>query len=71
MAGAYCKYCGLRCFVRRFLPDGSWFGHLATCAGGMAHDREVTGYDYTTAINPRDYVGHPPWAPTQTEGDLK
>lgn len=52
MAGAYCKFCGNRCFVYRGLPDGSWSGHMATCAAGAAFDREKTGYDYTTAVNP-------------------
>ena len=52
MAGAYCHFCGRRCFVYRVLPDGSWAGHLATCLEGMAHDRKMTGYDHTTAINP-------------------
>jgi hypothetical protein len=52
MAGAYCRYCDHRCFVYRVLPDGSWSGHMATCAEGMAHDRKVTGHDHTTAINP-------------------
>ncbi|WP_234343429.1 hypothetical protein, partial [Streptomyces sp. NRRL F-5123] len=55
MAGAYCKFCGNRCFVYRIIPDGpqkGWAGHLATCAPGMAHDREKTGYDHTTATNP-------------------
>ncbi|MGW3445659.1 hypothetical protein [Streptomyces sp. NPDC001076] len=55
MAGAYCKFCDRRCFVYRIIPDGSekdWAGHLATCEAGMAHDREQTGHDHTTAINP-------------------
>jgi len=55
MAGAYCKFCGHRCFVDRVIPDGpmkGWAGHLATCMGGMKHDREVTGYTYLTAVNP-------------------
>jgi hypothetical protein len=52
MAGAYCKFCNQRCFVYRVLPDRSWAGHLATCLEGMAHDRSVTGYDHTTAVNP-------------------
>lgn len=55
MAGAYCKFCGRRCFVLRVIPDGpekGWEGHLATCQRGMEHDREQTGYDHTTAINP-------------------
>lgn len=51
MAGAYCRFCGRRCFVDRTLPDFSWSGHLATCTEGMAHDRAVTGYDHTTALN--------------------
>ncbi|KUN37707.1 hypothetical protein AQJ30_15600 [Streptomyces longwoodensis] len=55
MAGAYCKFCNQRCFVYRVIPDGpakGWAGHLATCPGGMAHDRAQTGHDHTTAINP-------------------
>ena len=52
MAGPYCRYCGHRCFVERVLPDRSWSGHMATCPDGAAHDREVTGHDHTTAINP-------------------
>lgn len=51
MAGAYCRYCDHRCFVDRVLPDFSWSGHMATCAQGMAHDRAVTGYDHSTALN--------------------
>lgn len=53
MAGAYCQYCGERCFVLRVLPapDGREL-HLATCTRGMEHDRAVTGYDHTTARNP-------------------
>lgn len=52
MVGAYCKFCDNRCFVYRVLPDGSWAGHMATCRDGMALDREKTGHDHTTAINP-------------------
>jgi hypothetical protein len=55
MAGAYCKFCGHRCFVDRVIPDGpmkGWSGHLATCQGGMAHDLEVTGHTHETALNP-------------------
>lgn len=52
MAGAYCRFCDRRCFVYRKLPDGSWSGHMATCAKGMEHDRAETGHDHTTAINP-------------------
>jgi hypothetical protein len=60
MAGAYCKFCDRRCFVYRELPDGSWCGHMATCRMGMQHDREQTGYDHTTAINP--YASEEPHA---------
>lgn len=49
--GAYCQFCGHRCFVIRMLPDGSWSGCMATCAAGMEHDRKQTGHDHTTAIN--------------------
>lgn len=54
MAGAYCRFCGYRCFVLRRLPDGSWSGHMATCTAGMAHDRHVLGHDHATAVNPLD-----------------
>jgi hypothetical protein len=59
MAGAYCKFCGHRCFVYRVIPDGpqeGWAGHLATCAQGMAHDRAQTGHDHTTAANPAEHA---------------
>jgi hypothetical protein len=46
-----CRFCGNRCFVFRTLPDVSWSGLLATCADGMAHDREGLGHDHTTALN--------------------
>lgn len=55
MAGAYCRYCGRRCFVLRVIPDGpskGWQGHLATCREGMIHDLKVTGHTHITAINP-------------------
>lgn len=57
MAGAYCKFCGQRCFVDRVMPaDSSWMPgktvHLATCAKGAKYDREQSGYDFTTAANP-------------------
>lgn len=55
MAGAYCRYCGRRCFVLRVIPDGpskGWLGHLATCREGMIHDLKVTGHTHITAINP-------------------
>lgn len=57
MAGAYCNFCGHRCFVYRVIPDGpkaGWAGHLATCHQGMEHDREQTGHDYITAGNPAE-----------------
>lgn len=56
--GAYCKFCSHRCFVVRVVPDGvweGWSGCMATCAAGMAHDREqLGGYDHRTSINPYD-----------------
>ena len=55
MAGAYCKFCGRRCFVLRVVPDGpekGWTGHLATCRDGMAHDLKKLGHTHITAINP-------------------
>jgi len=55
MAGAYCKFCGQRCFVYRVIPDGpckGWGGHLATCQRGMMHDFGETGHTHITAINP-------------------
>jgi hypothetical protein len=59
--GSYCQFCDHRCFVERKMPaDAKWRPgetvHLATCAKGMAHDREQTGHDHTTAINPRAQV---------------
>jgi len=58
MAGAYCKFCGHRCFVYRVIPGepgvrSEWGGHLATCRRGMEHDRQQTGgYDHTNTVNP-------------------
>ena len=55
MAGAYCKFCGQRCFVDRIIPDGpqmGWGGHLATCQEGMMHDLKKTGHTHLTAVNP-------------------
>lgn len=51
--GPYCQNCDRRCFVERFVPDSN-VTILATCPKGMAHDRERTGYDHTTAVNPHD-----------------
>lgn len=55
MAGAYCMYCGQRCFVYRQVIVGGelvWAGHLATCPRGKQHDREKIGQDADTAHNP-------------------
>lgn len=55
MAGAYCKFCGRRCFVLRVIPDGpskGWSGHLATCRDGMVFDLRETGHTHITAVNP-------------------
>ena len=55
MAGAYCRYCGQRCFVYREVIVGGefvWGGHMATCDRGMEHDRSVLAMDSTTAHNP-------------------
>jgi hypothetical protein len=55
MAGAYCKFCGQRCFVYRIIPDGpwkGWGGHLATCYHGMMHDLKKIEHTHITAINP-------------------
>ncbi|WP_347354714.1 hypothetical protein [Intrasporangium sp.] len=42
--------------VRRLPAGASHLGltqvAMATCPQGMAHDRRVTGYDHTTAVNP-------------------
>lgn len=53
--GAYCKFCGRRCFVVRVIPDGpekGWTGCLATCHRGMAYDLGETGHTHITAVNP-------------------
>lgn len=55
MAGAYCKFCGRRCFVYRIVPDGpekGWGGHMATCREGMMLDLKVLGCTHLTAVNP-------------------
>lgn len=55
MAGAYCKFCGQRCFVyREVIAAGAlvWAGHMATCESGKEHDRKVLGMDSDTAHNP-------------------
>jgi hypothetical protein len=53
--GAYCKFCGQRCFVVRVIPDGpckGWSGCLATCQAGMMFDFGKTGHTHLTALNP-------------------
>lgn len=55
MPGAYCKFCGHRCFVLRVIPDGPSKGrtiHLATCRDGMAHDLGEVGHTHVNAVNP-------------------
>ena len=55
MAGAYCEFCGQRCFVSRQVIVGgelAWSGHMATCDRGKEHDRSVLGMDADTAHNP-------------------
>lgn len=55
MAGAYCRYCNLRCFVARQVIVGGllvWAGHMATCQRGKQHDRAALGMDSATAHNP-------------------
>jgi hypothetical protein len=50
--GPYCNHCGHRCFVERTVPGYPLITILATCDRGAEHSRQMTGYDYTTAINP-------------------
>jgi hypothetical protein len=55
--GPYCQYCGQRCFLLRTLPADATDNAgetilLATCPAGMARDRQATGHDHETAINP-------------------
>lgn len=55
MAGAYCKFCGQRCFVYRIVPGGpnkGWAGHMATCQEGMRVDSETLGCTHLSAVNP-------------------
>ena len=56
MAGSYCTFCDRRCFVERRMPDDARWRpgehvHLTTCEKGAAHDRQESGYDFTTAIS--------------------
>jgi hypothetical protein len=70
--GPYCKFCDHRCFVQRVIPDGPDAGThliLATCAAGMAHDRQMTGHDHTSAINPLAATRWEP-EPSKTERAL-
>lgn len=51
--GPYCKYCDMRCFVPRIVPGREGPILLATCHGGMRHDRQYTrGHDHRTTENP-------------------
>lgn len=56
MPGAYCRYCGHRCFVYREVWGKDdmlvWAGHLATCQKGKDHDRSILGVDAASAVNP-------------------
>ena len=55
MAGAYCNFCGRRCFVYReviLVGQVMWSGHMATCPDGKAHDQQVCGRNADTAHNP-------------------
>ncbi len=55
MAGAYCQFCGHRCFVYREIREAGrveWSGHMATCREGAEHDRVVLGADFRSAHNP-------------------
>jgi hypothetical protein len=61
MAGAYCQYCGRRCFLLRVVIVAGvvvWSGHMATCERGMARDRDAIGIDYTRAHNPAENGRH-------------
>jgi len=64
--GPYCDYCGRRCFVTRLLPFKTGTLLMATCVAGAAHDRKMTGYDHTTAINPSQVD----WEQPFTDRDL-
>lgn len=49
--GPYCQYCDHRCFLPRMVNGRSLI--LATCARGMANDREkLGGHDHRTTLNP-------------------
>lgn len=72
--GPYCRFCDFRCFVHRIMPaDATWRPGqsviLATCQAGMKYDREHTGHDHTTAINP--YPGDTTAAGTTPEKGTK
>lgn len=54
MPGAYCRFCGRRCFVHRQVLVGGlivWSGHMATCTYGRQHDRYKIGADFAAAHN--------------------
>ncbi len=55
MAGAYCRFCGNRCFVYREVIVGGatlWAGHMATCSKGAQHTKDVLGITFREAHNP-------------------
>jgi hypothetical protein len=54
--GPYCEFCDFRCFVVRSLPFLKGTLLMATCAAGMAHDRQATGFDHTSAVNVCTYL---------------
>lgn len=56
MAGAYCTFCGQRCFVSRIVPGGPYMGtswHMATCPEGKNSDAMAFGgYNADSSLNP-------------------
>jgi hypothetical protein len=61
--GPYCDYCDQRCFVLRVLPVDAKVRQgeeitMATCPEGMGHDRDVTGYDHRSVIDPMTFDPH-------------
>lgn len=51
MATARCRFCGTHCQVLRLLPEGAT-ALFATCHDGAASDRERTGHDHRTTMQP-------------------
>jgi len=59
MAGAYCQFCGNRCFVyREVYHNGKllWAGHMATCTRGKAWDKDKLGFDVDDEAAHNPYV---------------